>query len=597
MKMKKTASLVFAVIMVFAVSVTAFAAPYQNYTVTESGAYQEPQAYVPDVIVDSGVIGLENLEGIAMLNPSDLVQFKYNESVIISDTGNNRVIVLDKDLKTVKQIIKTWTNGTKEDSFNSPNGMFIYAPEDLLYICDTNNKRVVRFAFDRNEDLFVFDRTFDDPDISQYLSDDMIIPEEDETPSATEVPMATEMPAENEGGEETPAEATPAPNTGSGTGGTVISSGGSSAADITYTPLKIVVDNSMRMFVVSKDCYQGLVELSKDGEFTKFYGATRTKQTLSSFLSRIFSAEAKSLMQQNLSTEYSNVTLDSEGFIYGTISQLKVEDLASHFQSNTEIGAALRKLNAAGSDVLQRQGIVPPSGDMGDAAERSTYSYIVDVTVSENGLASILDSQKGRVFTYTNTGELLYVFGALGQRQNNTGSLTNREEQVGFTKGTSLSPSAIELLADDQTLVVLDSGGAQLTTYIPTEYGTILRTAVNSHEERRYEEAVEAWQKILGMSSNSVLAYNGIGKVYYMDAAEELDGTLQKETYLKAAEYFKKGYSQEEYGKAFYKYRDKVLEEIMPYMMTGIIVLVALLLIWGWYKRLRRFIKTGGKNV
>ena len=99
------------------------------------------------------------------------------------------------------------------------------------------------------------------------------------------------------------------------------------------------------------------------------------------------------------------------------------------------------------------------------------------------------------------------------------------------------------------------------------------------------------------MSSNSVLAYNGIGKVYYMDAAEELDSTLQKETYLKAAEYFKKVYSQEEYGKAFYKYRDKVLEEIMPYMMTGIIVLVAVLLIWGWYKRLRRFIKTGGKDV
>ncbi len=610
MKMKRAVSLVFVVIMVFAVSVTAFAAPYQNYTVTESGAYQEPQAYVPDVIVDSGVIGLENLEGTAMLNPSDLVQFKYNESIIISDTGNNRVIVLDKDLKTVKQIIKTWTNGTEEDSFNSPNGMFIYAPEDLLYICDTNNKRVVRFAFDREEDLFVFDRTFDDPDISQYLSDDMIIPEDEEkTPSATEVPTATEMPAEteapaeteppaeNEGGAETPAEATPAPSAGTGSGGTVISSGGSSAADITYTPLKIVVDNSMRMFVVSKDCYQGLVELNKDGEFTKFYGATRTKQTLSSFLSRIFTAEAKSLMQQNLSTEYSNVTLDSEGFIYGTISQLKVEDLASHFQDNTEIGAALRKLNAAGSDVLQRQGIVPPSGDMGDAAERSTYSYIVDVTVSENGLASILDSQKGRVFTYTSTGELLYVFGALGQRQNNTGSLTNREEQVGFTKGTSLSPSAIELLADDQTLVVLDSGGAQLTTYIPTEYGMILRTAVNSHEERRYDEAVEAWQKILGMSSNSVLAYNGIGKVYYMDAAEELDSTLQKETYLKAAEYFKKGYSQEEYGKAFYKYRDKVLEEIMPYMMTGIIVLVVVLLLWGWYKRLRRFIKTGGKDV
>lgn len=40
MKMKRAVSLVFVVIMVFAVSVTAFAAPYQNYTVTESGAYR-----------------------------------------------------------------------------------------------------------------------------------------------------------------------------------------------------------------------------------------------------------------------------------------------------------------------------------------------------------------------------------------------------------------------------------------------------------------------------------------------------------------------------------------------------------------------------
>lgn len=600
--MKKTASLICTVVMILAVSVTAFAAPYENYTVTESGAYQEPQAYVPDVVIDSGVIGLENLDGTPLSNPSDIVQFKYNEYLLISDTGNNRIVVLDKDLKTVKQLVTTWENDGKEDSFNSPNGMFIYAAEDLLYVCDTNNKRVVRFAFDREEDLFVFDRTFDDPDISQYLANeetaDGQAPEQPQEPTATDAP-ATEAPGADEtNSADGEVVETPAPDEDEEIdNNNTVSGGGSSAAEITYTPLKIVVDNSMRMFVVSKDCYQGLVELNKDGEFTKFYGATRTKQSLSSFLSRIFSAEAKSKMQQNLSTEYSNVTLDSEGFIYGTISQLKVEDLASHFTSNSEIGAALRKLNAAGSDVLQRQGIVPPSGDKGDAAERSSYSFIVDATVSENGLASILDSQKGRVFTYTNTGELLYVFGALGQRQNNTGNLTNREEQVGFTKGTSLNPSAIELLADDQTLVVLDSGGSQLTTYVPTEYGLILRTAVNSHEERRYEEAVAAWETILGMSSNSVLAYNGIGKVYYMNAAEELDSRQQKETYLKAAEYFKKGYSQEEYGKAFYKYRDKVLEEIMPYMMTGIIILAVALLLWGWYRRLKHFIKTGGREV
>ena len=135
-----------------------------------------------------------------------------------------------------------------------------------------------------------------------------------------------------------------------------------------------------------------------------------------------------------------------------------------------------------------------------------------------------------------------------------------------------------------------------MTTYVPTEYGTILREAVNSHEERRYSDAVEAWNKILGMSSNSSIAYRGVGKVKYMEASEELDSDKQRAGYLEAADYFMKGYSQQEYGKAFYKYRDKVLEDIMPYLLTVIIALVVITLIIGWVKKFRHFVKTGGKH-
>lgn len=611
--------------MVVAVSamltITCVAAPYQNYTYTESGIYPEPQAIVPDKVIDSNTIGIENLEGKALNSPQDLVQFDLNEFIIISDTGNNRIVVLDKDMRTVKQIISSWYNKGKEDTFNSPNGLFMYDNDEYyLYVCDTTNRRVVRFSFDTESQLFSFDRTFDDPDISKYFTQT-----DGTTVVDTPAPTVTPVPEDNSiDGEATPAageaetgdntgegagtvtDATPASEEGEATaapettpGGSSSSSGSSSSAtEVTYKPLKIVVDNAMRMFVVSKDCYQGLVELDSNGEFTKFFGATKTKQSLSALLSRMFTASAKKKLQQNLSTEYSNVTMDDEGFIYGTISQIKLADIMSHYSTNSEVGAALRKLNAAGSDVLQRQGLTPPSGDQGDKMNRSTYSYIVDVTVSQNGLSSILDSQKGRVFTYSSTGELLYVFGALGQRQNNTGTevSSSREDQVGFTKGTSLSPVAIELLKDDETLVILDSSGAQMTTYVPTEYGTILREAVNSHEERRYSDAVEAWNKILGMSSNSSIAYRGVGKVKYMEASEELDSDKQRAGYLEAADYFMKGYSQQEYGKAFYKYRDKVLEDIMPYLLTVIIALVVITLIIGWVKKFRHFVKTGGKH-
>ena len=602
--MKKLLSAAMAVAVAAMLTVTCVAAPYQNYTYTKSGIYPEPQAIVPDKVIDSNTIGIENLGGAALKNPQDLVQFNLNEFIIISDTGNNRIVVLDKDMRTVKQIISTWQNKGKEDTFDTPNGLFVYENDEYyLYVCDTMNRRVVRFSFDTETQQFSFDRTFDDPDISKYFTqtDGNIVVE---TPVPTEAP--TESPAAEaampeageagDGAEITPTmdaateepEATPGNTSGSS----------SSATEVTYKPLKIVVDNAKRMFVVSKDCYQGLVELDSDGVFTKFFGATKTKQSLSALLSRMFTADAKKKLQQNLSTEYSNVTLDDEGFIYGTISQIKLSDIMAHYSAKNEVGAALRKLNGAGSDVLQRQGLTPPSGDEGDKKNRSTYSYIVDVTVSQNGLSSILDAQKGRVFTYSSTGELLYVFGALGQRQNNTGTevSSSREDQVGFTKGTSLSPVAIELLKDDETLVILDSIGAQMTTYVPTEYGTILREAVNSHEERRYSDAVDAWNKILGMSSNSSIAYRGVGKVKYMEASEELDSNKQRERYLEAADYFMKGYSQAEYGKSFYKYRDKVLEDIMPYLLTIIIVIAVVVIVIGWTKKFRHFVKTGGRH-
>ena len=43
-------------------------------------------------------------------------------------------------------------------------------------------------------------------------------------------------------------------------------------------------------------------------------------------------------------------------------------------------------------------------------------------------------------------------------------------------------------------------------------------------------------------------------------------------------------------------YRDKVLEDIMPYLLTVIIALVVIALIIGWVKKFRHFVKTGGKH-
>ena len=137
MNIKKITSFALALMLTLAIGINAFAVPYENYTITESGTYQEPQAYVPKDVIDSMDIGLENLEGKALNSPQDMMLFKNNGYFIVSDTGNNRLIVFKEDMRTVHQIISTWDNNGKEDSFNSNNGLAAFYPENLLYVCDT----------------------------------------------------------------------------------------------------------------------------------------------------------------------------------------------------------------------------------------------------------------------------------------------------------------------------------------------------------------------------------------------------------------------------------------------------------------------------
>jgi len=589
-KAKRIFTCLLVIVLTLGMTSMAVAAPYQNYTVTESGYYPEPQAYVPTAVYNSLSIGLEQLDGKLMNGPQDILRFKATGDILIADTGNNRIIVLDSTMKTVKQIISAFTYNDKEEAFNTPSGLFIAEEEKLLYVCDTNNARIVRFVYDE-EQGFAIDTIFTDPDISQYLTEQTTDEETEATAAPdgtipTEVPAVTEAPAPD-ATDETGATADPAatadPNATTAPAATTAPSNTTSEGGIKYAPTKLVVDDSMRMYVVSKDNYMGLIELSKDGTFSKFMGATRVKQTLSDIWKRILNAKQKSTQVKNLSTEYSNITLDKDGFIFGTISNITATDLAAHFNAKTEVSAPLRKLNASGLDVLQRQGFYPPSGDKGTYSDRSSFSYFVDVCVSDVGLYSVLDQTKGRVFTYSSTGDLLYVFGAIGEI-GSSNVKTSKDDQVGFTEGTALQPVAIELF-DDETIMVLDGKGAQITVYEPTEYGLLLRSAIYYHESRQYDKAVEAWNKVLGQSSNSSLAYTGIGRVKYMRAE-----------YKEAVEYFKKGFNQTEYSKAFNKYRNEVLAKVIPYLMSVIVALIVILLIIGWQKKFRAFIKRGGKR-
>ena len=122
---------------------------YQTYTYSIGGyALYSPDAYVADAnIITSAKMGLEVP---LSTNVSDLITDDKG-NVYIADTGNNRIVCLDRYYK-VKKTISAFVNGVgNNDSLFEPQGVFV--TDDTIWVCDTGRSRIV--AFDKETYEFI----------------------------------------------------------------------------------------------------------------------------------------------------------------------------------------------------------------------------------------------------------------------------------------------------------------------------------------------------------------------------------------------------------------------------------------------------------
>lgn len=105
--------------------------------------------------------------------------------------------------------------------------------------------------------------------------------------------------------------------------------------------------------------------------------------------------------QSYMPTEFTNFDIDSRGFIY-TVTQ------------SEEGESSVRQLNFKGSNLQERTAY----GDLEwDRKVRDSLSTtFVDVDVDADDAIFLLDSSRGRVFSYAESGQLISVFGGLGSQ-------------------------------------------------------------------------------------------------------------------------------------------------------------------------------------
>ncbi len=343
-----------------------------------------------------------------------------------------------------------------------------------------------------------------------------------------------------------------------------------------YKPVAVAVDGVGNMYVVSSTTNMGVIVLNSRGDFQCFLGAQKVAVDAATLLWRQFMTAAQRAQTQSfVSTEYNNITIDNEGFVYVTSSSIEEGSQQAAVMANSSDYSPVKKLNSSGDDVMARSGffgpgevnIVTSSKNENDITGAST---IVDVALGPEGTWTIVDQKRSKYYTYDAYGRLLHVFGDKGQMLGNV-----------------VMAEAIAYQGDK--LIVLDKSSKNLTVFVRTEYGDILIEALHNDNERNYDAAVGDWERILQRNGNFDAAYVGIGKSMYRDG--DWEGAM---------EYYKYAYDTAQYSEAFKEYRKEwVSNHIIWIPIVLFVVFFGLGRLFGWAGKVNKagVIKKGKRKM
>lgn len=415
----------------------------------------------------------------------------------IADKGNSRIVVLDKNAQYITELKEFVNEQGVPDKLYECEGVFVN--DKNIYICDTKNARIVVFDLEYN-----FDHIINAPEL--------------------------DVMGQNE----------------------------------KFSPVAMAVDSSGRMYIASTQTYSGIFAINADGTFQGFVGVQKASVPLATRIRRMLFPNTS--VDTYSSFAYNNVSIDSEDFIWATtFGDVRTEETTLALESKLLGGdadsATVKRLNAAGQDIMIRNGFFMPIGEVNfvtsdtkvsSQAPVRGHSKLVDVALGPNGTWSTIDRDRSRIFTYDSRGQLLYAFGDSGS-------------QLGNLK----SPTAIVYVGSDIYVLgqsIIAGRGSVITVFQRTEYGDLIDSAIQYNNERQYDLALEKWKEILQRNNNFDSAYVGIGENLFL-----------KGEYEEAMRYFKAATDTTDYSECFRMLRKAWVEKYFLVVLVVIGVLIFLL--------------------
>ncbi len=344
-----------AMIIPAAVVGTSASSAYQTYTYSIDGeALYSPDAYSPETAVTSVKMGLS----VALKEPQDL-ETDADGNVYIADTGNHRIVVLNRYYE-YQYSIDAFINGAgNNDKLNAPQGVFV--TETSIWVCDTKNARLVEFDKETHD----FKRIVNAPESQLF----------DETSKYTPVAMA-------------------------------IDQYGRIYVVSTSTNQGIIVMDASGEFVGFIGAQA--VTISAWEILWRNFQTDEQKK---------LSAVKTSVAYNNIAITddgfiYVTTSAIDESSVSGAIS--------SKAKAGTYMPVKL--LNPAGDEIMRRNGFWPPAGEIDiftvntdpNAKNATGVSTIIDVACGPEKTWSIIDTKRNKIYTYDFNGNLLFAFGDTG---------------------------------------------------------------------------------------------------------------------------------------------------------------------------------------
>ena len=365
MKSKITKVLVLSLLLIMlfgTITASAFNS-YDTYTYSIDGEpLKSPPAYNPyDELTseDMSISKIANGGSETLGAVSDIVTDSKG-NVYVADPSNNRIVVLNKYYTATNIITSYYYNG-QTHKFNKPQGVYAAELEDgyRLYVCDTENKRIV--IFDENyECLNVID-----PPTTELV------------PKAFYTPIAI-------------------------------------AVDKYGRMFVVSPDCADGIIVMSSNGdFNGLIGAQKvtpsilEAIWRRFQSEEQRRSQAANI-----SSSYNNITVDEYGFVYVTIKIKAED---------QSRQMAA-LKSKKSDYSPIKKLNSAGVEIMKRNGFFDPGGEVVSASYGTAglgVSSIIDVAVGDHGTWSIIDEKRSRIFTYDQNGNLLFAFGDKGDQFGN----------------------------------------------------------------------------------------------------------------------------------------------------------------------------------